>query len=52
MLEWIRGARIDMKTGVFIIVLTLIVWGVVVYVNLQDLVPEEFRTPVDTADAR
>ena len=46
MLEWIRGARINLKTGLVIIALALTVWAVVVYVNLRDFVPDELTQPV------
>lgn len=45
MLEWIRGARINMKTGLVIIALALAAWAVVVYANLQGFVPEELTQP-------
>ena len=45
MLEWIRGARINLKTGLIIIALALAVWAVVVYVNLRDFVPAELTQP-------
>lgn len=48
MLEWIRGARINLKTGLVIIALALTVWAVVVYVNLRDFVPDELTQPVET----
>ena len=47
MLEWIRGARINMKTGLFIIAMALLLWAVVVYVNIRDFVPEELTPPVE-----
>ena len=47
MLEWIRGARINLKTGLVIIALALTVWAVVVYVNLRDFVPDELTQPVE-----
>ena len=47
MLEWIRGARINLKTGLVIIALALAVWVVVVYVNLRDFVPDELTQPVE-----
>ena len=49
MLGWIRGARINMKTGMVIIALAIAVWAVVVYVNLRDFVPEEFTRPTEGA---
>lgn len=45
MLEWIREARIDLKTGIVIIAIALAVWAAVVYVNLRDFVPEELTQP-------
>ena len=48
MLKWIRGARLDMKTGIAIILLSLIVWGVMIYVNVRDFVPEELTQPTET----
>lgn len=47
MLEWIRGARINLKTGLVIIALSLAVWAVVVYVNLRDFVPDELTPPTE-----
>lgn len=47
MLDWIRGARIDFKTGLAVIAIALAVWAVVVYVNLRDFVPEEFTQPTE-----
>lgn len=48
MLEWIRNARIDWRTGIFVIVLALLVWGVMVYVNVRDFVPEELTQPSES----
>jgi hypothetical protein len=45
MLGWIRNARIDARTGIALIVLALLVWAVVVYVNVRDFVPEELTRP-------
>ena len=47
MLDWIRNARIDLRTGIFVIVLALVVWGVLVYVNVRDFVPEELTQPTE-----
>ncbi|MEQ8329714.1 MAG: hypothetical protein RJQ04_15540 [Longimicrobiales bacterium] len=52
MLEGLRGTRLDLKTSVIVVVLTLLVWAAVVYVNLRDIVPEELQTPVDSAATR
>ena len=41
MLGWIREARINLKTGLVVIGLALLVWAIVVYVNLRDFVPAE-----------
>jgi hypothetical protein len=46
MLDWIRNARIDARTGIVVIVLALLVWAVVVYVNVRDFVPEELTQPM------
>ena len=45
MLNWLRNARIDLKTGIVIIALALAVWAVVVYVNVRDFVPEDLMQP-------
>jgi len=47
MLEWIRGARINLKTGLVLIALALATWAVVVYVNVRDFVPVEFTQPTE-----
>jgi hypothetical protein len=44
-LDWIRNARIDLRTGIVVIAIALAVWAVVVYVNLRDFVPEEVTQP-------
>ena len=46
MLEWIRNARIDWKTGLVVIAIALTGWAIVVYVNVRDFVPIEFTQPV------
>lgn len=53
MLKWIREARLDFRTGIVLLVLALLMWGVVTWVRIRDFVPEEFRqeesgTPVRT----
>jgi hypothetical protein len=45
MLKWIRGARLDFKTGLVILVLALILWGVVTWARIADFVPEELQEP-------
>lgn len=47
MLEWIRGARINAKTGLLVIAVALAVWAVVVYVNVRDFVPDELTQPTE-----
>jgi len=49
MLDWIRNARIDARTGIVVIVLALLVWAVVVYVNVRDFVPEELTQPTGSS---
>lgn len=53
MLKWIRGARIDLRTGLVLIALALMAWAVVIYVNMRDFVPEDFteeRAPEPTGE--
>jgi uncharacterized membrane-anchored protein len=45
MLGWLRDARIDARTGIAVILLALLVWAVVVYVNVRDFVPDELNPP-------
>ena len=45
MLRRIREARLDFKTGIIVIVLALIMWGVVAWVRIRDFVPEELKEP-------
>ena len=47
MLSWIRDARINLKTGLIVIALTLAVWALVVYVNVRDFVPEELTRSIE-----
>ena len=47
MLEWIRNARINLKTGIVIVALALAIWAAVVYVNVRDFVPEELTQPTE-----
>jgi len=47
MIRRIRNARVDFRTGAIIIALALLVWGVVTYVRIRDLVPEELTRPVE-----
>jgi hypothetical protein len=45
MLKWIRSVRLDFKTGLVVIILTLILWGIVSWARISDFVPEEFKEP-------
>lgn len=45
MIKWIRGVRLNFKTGVFILVLAALMWAMVVYVNIRDFVPKELTQP-------
>lgn len=47
MLRWIREARLDFKTGVFVLVLAVIIWAVFAYVRVRDFVPPELKEPVE-----
>ena len=47
MIRRIRDAHVDLRTGVIIIALALLVWGAVTYVKIRDLVPEELAEPVE-----
>ena len=47
MLKSIRNARINLKTGLVILALALIMWAMVVYVRIRDFVPPEFSEPVE-----
>ncbi len=51
MLTWIRGKRLDLKTTIIVLVVALLAWAVVVYVNLRDFVPSEFQALSDSAQA-
>lgn len=45
MLKWVRGARIDLRTGIVVILVALLAWAIVVYVNVRDFVPDEITQP-------
>lgn len=49
MLKWIRGARLDFRTGVVILILAILAWAMVIYVNARDFVPEELTDTVPAA---
>ena len=41
MLKWMRGKRFDLKTTIIIIVIAVAAWAFVVYLNIENFVPEE-----------
>jgi hypothetical protein len=45
MLRQMRAARVDLKTGILILALALIVWGIVAYVRIRDFIPPELSEP-------
>jgi len=45
MIRRIRAARVNLRTGILIIALALLVWGVVTYVRIRDFVPAELTDP-------
>jgi len=47
MIKRIRDARINLKTGLLILALALLMWAMVVYVRIRDFVPEEFTQPAE-----
>lgn len=47
MIGKIRGARINLKTGLFILALALLMWAMVIYVGVRDFVPDDFTEPVE-----
>lgn len=47
MLKWIREARLDFKTGIFLLVLAVLMWAVFTYVRIRDLVPPEMTEPLE-----
>ena len=48
MIKNIRGARVNLKTGLVILALALLMWAMVVYVRVRDFVPDEFQDPAET----
>ena len=48
MLRQIRGTRLSLKTTIFVIVLAVVVWALVVFVNVRDFVPEDLRSSEQT----
>ena len=48
MIKNIRTARVNLKTGLIILGLALLMWAMVVYVGVRDFVPDEFKEPVET----
>ena len=52
MLKWIREVRLDFKTGLVVIILALIFWGIVSWARIRDFVPEEYKEPAPEAPVR
>ena len=48
MLKTIRNARINLKTGLVILAVALLMWAVVIYVRVRDFVPDELKESVET----
>lgn len=47
MLKSIRNTRINWKTGLLILGLALLMWGMVIYGRILDFVPPEYTEPVE-----
>ncbi|HSG07764.1 MAG TPA: hypothetical protein VLA36_05390 [Longimicrobiales bacterium] len=47
MLKRIRNTRINLKTGLLILGLALLMWAMVIYVRIEDFVPPEYSEPVE-----
>ncbi|HSG46844.1 MAG TPA: hypothetical protein VLA43_03400 [Longimicrobiales bacterium] len=47
MIRNIRAARVNLKTGLIVLALALLMWAMVVYVRVRDFVPDEFKEPVE-----
>lgn len=45
MIRRIRGVRVSYRTGFVILALAALVWGVVTYVRIRDLVPDDLSQP-------
>ena len=43
MLKWMRGKRFDLKTTIIVVVIALLAWAFVIYANVQEFVPDEYR---------
>ncbi|MDH5760727.1 MAG: hypothetical protein OEZ65_14155 [Gemmatimonadota bacterium] len=52
MLKWIREFRFDLKTTLILLALALAGWGVVVYVNVKEFIPVEYRAVPDSTEGR
>lgn len=51
-LRRIQETRINLKTGVVVIAIALLIWAAVVYINIRDFVPPELQGPVDSTATR
>ena len=44
MLKFFRGKRFDVKTTIIALVVIGIFWAIVIYFNVLDFIPAEFRS--------
>lgn len=47
MIRRIQDVRIGYKTGLVIIGIALVVWGLFAYARIKDFVPEELKHPTE-----
>lgn len=47
MIRRIRAVRVSYRTGFLVLALAALVWGVVTYVRIRDLVPAELAEPAE-----
>ena len=50
MIRRIRDTRVSYRTGFIIIALALVLWGVMTWVRIRDLVPDEMEQPAEAPD--
>lgn len=43
MIKWMQGRRFSVKTTIIVIVIALVAWAFVIYANVQEFVPDEYR---------
>ena len=42
MIKWMQGKRFSVKTTIIVIVIALVGWAFVVYMNIENFVPDDF----------